>query len=456
MGEAMTLTVDLGLFIAGLRYDNIPKAAISPIHTAFTDCIGVMIAGVNESAPQLLKTMLAPAGSESTLLFNQGYASAPEAAWINGTAAQVLDFDDVAQRGGHPSAVLVPAILAEAEAVGASGRQMVLAYAAGYETWAELVRRDPDQHHSKGWHPTSIFGPIGAAAACASLRRLDASKAATAIALAASQSGGVVANFGSMTKPFHAGRSAHAGVTSARLADIGFTASLDALENPAGFLNAVSPAGRIDVESALQAGAEWKISGKNRLSIKKYPVCFCAHRALDGVLDLLKASSIDVRNVSRITVSTSRRNATILRHHLPKTVPEATFSMEFAMAAALTAGRVGLAELNEEFVLRPDVQALTKLVEILPDDHENAAQPGYAMFDQVKIHTKDGRVLESGQITKVRGDAELPLTADELWIKFEGCIQVGIPEIPARKLFESLMSLDQLPGARSLPGLGGI
>src|SRR5450759_1822829 len=165
----VALTLGLGKFIAGLRYPDIPKDAISFIHTGFADCVGVMIAGAREPAPQLVRAMLAPAGDEATLLFGAGRASAPEAAWINGTAAHALDFDDVAQRG-HPSTVLVPAILAEAEATGASGAAMVLAYAAGYETWAELVRRDPDQHHNKGWHPTGIFGAIGAAAACASLR----------------------------------------------------------------------------------------------------------------------------------------------------------------------------------------------------------------------------------------------------------------------------------------------
>src|ERR1039457_5449358 len=145
----VALTVGLGKFIAGLRYPDIPKDAISFTHTGFADCVGVMIAGAIEPAPQLVRAMLAPAGDEATLLFGSGRASAPEAAWINGTAAHALDFDDVAQRG-HPSAVLVPAILAEAEAIGASGEAMVLAYAAGYETWAELVRRESDPHHNKG------------------------------------------------------------------------------------------------------------------------------------------------------------------------------------------------------------------------------------------------------------------------------------------------------------------
>ena len=447
----VALTLGLGKFIAGLRYRDIPEDAIAFIRIGFTDCVGVMIAGAGEPAPQLLRAMLAPAGGEATLLFGAGRASAPEAAWINGTAAHALDFDDVAQRG-HPSTVLVPAILAEAEALGASGEAMMLAYAAGYETWAELVRRESDQHHNKGWHPTGIFGAIGAAAACASLRRLDATQAAHAIALGASQSAGLMSNFGTMTKPFHAGRSAHAGVVSARLAEKGFSAALDTLEHAQGFLAAVSPAGKVDRESAIEAGSVWKLA-RTGLSVKKYPLCFCTHRALDGMLDLLQAERVDAGKVSRVTVSTSRRNATMLRNHAPQTGLEAKFSMEFAMASALIAGRAGLAELTDGFVRRPDVQALMKRVVVKEDEREDPAAPGYAIYDEVTLETDGGKKKDSVQVTNVRGSPDLPLAREELWAKFEGCVQVGTANVKARDLFDALMSLERLAQVRNLPGL---
>ena len=447
----VALTVDLGRFIAGLRYPDIPRDALPVIHTGFTDCIGVMIAGRGEPPAQLLRAALAPPPGEATLLFGAGTASAPEAAWINGTAAHALDFDDVAQRG-HPSTVLVPAILAEAQALGASGRQMVLAYAAGYETWAELVRRDADAHHNKGWHPTGIFGAIGAAAACASLRGLGAEQAAHAIALGASQSAGIMANFGTMTRPYHAGRAAHAGVMSARLAASGFTAAQDALEHPQGFLAAVSPAGRIDVVSPVEAGRVWKLS-KDRLSVKKYPLCFCTHRALDGMLDLLKDNPLDPARVARVRVSTSRRNTTILRNHRPQTGLEAKFSMEFAMACAIVAGRAGLAELTDGFVQRADIQTLMPRVSVDPDDREDPAAPGYTPDDLVTVETNDGSRLESRKITSVRGGPQQPLEREELWAKFDDCMRAGAAGVPARPLFDSLMSLDQLGHVGQLPGL---
>ena len=445
------LTRELGEFVAALRYENIPAAALPVIRTGFTDCVGVMIAGSVEPVASLLIAALKPPPGEATLVFGNNTAAAPEAAWINATAAHALDFDDVALRG-HPSAVLVPAILAEAQAIGASGKEMMTAYAAGYETWAELVRRDADHHHGKGWHPTGIFGAIGAAAACASLRKLDASKATHAIALGASQSAGLMANFGTMTKPFHAGRAAHAGIISARLAGAGFTASPDALEHPQGFLSAVSPAGRIDVAMPVEAGKNWKLT-RDKLSVKKYPLCFCTHRALDGMLDLIAANPVAAKDVSRVTVSISRTHATILRNHLPKTGLEAKFSMEFAMASALIARRASLAELQDEFVLRPEVQALMPRVAIEIQEREDPAQPGKAIYDLVRVETADGRRMESARITQVRGGPEQPLTRDELWAKFEGCVQVGPGRVPARELFDALMSLDQLPHVSRLPGL---
>ena len=207
----MALTGDLGRSVADVSFEGLPAEAVDVARVGFIDCIATMIAGAGDPAPQLLRKALRPGHGEASLYLSGEAVPAPEAAWINGTAGHALDYDDVALRG-HPSTVLVPAILAEGEALRASGRDMLAAYVAGYETWAELAWRDPGHHHRKGWHPTGIFGPFGAAAACASLGRLDAERASNALALAASQSSGVMANFGTMTKPFHAGRSAHSGL----------------------------------------------------------------------------------------------------------------------------------------------------------------------------------------------------------------------------------------------------
>jgi 2-methylcitrate dehydratase PrpD len=444
------LTQALAGFVSELDLDAVPAEALGVVHTGFADCVATMIAGSVEEAPNILRKVLAPSPGDASLFLTGERVAAPDAALINATAAHALDYDDVALRG-HPSTVLVPAILAEGESLGATGAQLAAAYIAGYEVWAELAGREPAQHHEKGWHPTGIFGSIGAAAACASLRGLDADRTAHAIALGASHSAGLVANFGTMTKPYHAGRAAHAGVMAARLAAAGFTASTDALEHPLGFLAAVSPKGKADRASPVRAGSEWQIL-KQGLSVKKYPLCYGTHRAIDGMLDLLARTPVKAGDVEAIRVSTGRRNAAILRNSRPQTGLEAKFSMQFAMASALVAGRVGLGELTDAFVRRGDVQALFPRVVVEPDDREDARDSGDAPYDQVAIETRDGRRLEGAQVADARGSPGLPLAAGELWAKFESCLAAGNPALPARAMFDALMRIEAQPGVAALRG----
>jgi len=449
----MSLTRDLGRFVADAAFARLPAEAIDVARIGFIDCIATMIAGAHDPAPQLLRRALQPTDGEASLYFSGERAPAPEAAWINGTAGHALDYDDVASLRGHPSTVLVPAIIAEGEALGASGRDMLAAYVVGYETWAELAWRHPGHHHRKGWHPTGIFGPIGAAAACASLRRLDAQRTAHALALAASQSSGIMANFGTMTKPFHAGRSAHSGLFAARLAEIGFTASADALEHPQGFLSAVSPAGEVDRETPARGlGEEWKIV-KYRLGIKKYPACYCTHRALDAMLELLARRPLGPEEIEKITVSLSDTHALILRNHAAQTGLEAKFSIEFAMAAAVVARRAGLGEYSDSFVRRPEVQALMRKVAVETNRNYDPEVSGASVWDQVRIDLADGGSIESEKVSRAKGHADRPLTKAELFEKFRGCLDAGGSRVAPEALFDRLKHLENL-SARQLTAIG--
>lgn len=438
----MALTQALGQFVADLSPNRLPEEAVRIARLGFIDTIGTMIVGRDEPCTQILKTVLAPGDGLASLYFSGEHGPGPEAGWINGTAAHALDYDDVALRG-HPSTVLVPAILAEAEVLGATGQDMLVAYIAGYETWAELVRRDVPMYHEKGWHPTGIFGTVGAAAACAKLRRLDPMRAATAIALGASQASGIMANFGTMTKPFHAGRSAHSGIMAARLAEGGFTANTDALEHPQGFLSAVSPQGNPDRGSDTKLGEDWAIV-RHGLSIKKYPACYGTHRAIDGMLDLLAAHPVKPEDVRKVSVHFGSFTSSVLRNRQPETGLAAKFSMEFAMASSLIAHRVSLAELTDGFVRRKDVQDMMRRVERDLTEETNAENPGASPWEQVRIELTSGQVLESPKVTRARGHAERPLTEQQLHDKFADCVSTGKSLIPAETLFGRLQAMQAI------------
>lgn len=443
----LRLTHDLGKFVAELKASKVPAEARRRAVEGFIDVIGVMTAGANEPPPTILRKVERTTGGTAVLWPDGRRVTPTVAALINGTAAHALDMDDTGLKG-HPSAVLVPAILATAEECNATGSQMITAYLAGYETWAELIYRESDQHPTKGWHITGVFGAVAAAAACASLRGLDASKSATALGLAASQSSGLLSNFGSMAKPLHAGLAARSGVFSTELAAAGMTASDDTYEHPQGFLAAFSPAGRFDVVSPLKAGKEWRMISVG-LNIKKYPMCYCTHRAIDGAVDLRKKYGLKADDIANIEVLMSARNATILRHHRPQAELEAKFSIEFAMASAIVAGDVGVREVRDEFVCRPDIQAFFPKVRTRTDI-EGDPVTGHSLYDVVDIRLTDGRVLSSGEIVAARGAAKVPLSRDETFAKFNACVESNDTGINSKALFERLTELESLTRVQDL------
>ncbi len=444
------LTLDLGRFVADLTLSQIPAEGCATARTGIADCFGVLIAGARDSEIALVDREL---GSDSgpalaSLIPSGARRTVEAAALVNGVAAHVLDYDDVSL-DGHPSAVLVPAILAQGEACGSSGAEMLAAYVAGFEVWGELLTRQPVPLHRKGWHPTAVLGPVGAAAACAKLRGLDATTAATALAIAASMSSGLVANFGTMTKSFQVGRAAQSGVIAARLAQAGLTASLDALEHPAGLLNALSVEGTAALDRPFNAAQrEWHIVSHG-LNIKRYPICYATHRSIDAALDLVQRHDLTPGQVERIEVSTGKTQMLMLRNSAPQTGLEAKFSMQFAMAAALVARTVGLRELTDEFVRRPDVQAVFPRVSL---QGTPTTKPGsnFAPFDAVEITTVGGKTLKSGPVEYAKGSHERPLTREELWSKFADCLGNEFSAVKKAKTFENLMMFDRLNAAGDL------
>lgn len=440
------LTAALARFTADPGFREVPGEAAHIVTTGFIDTVATILAGREEPVAGIVTRFVAAkksAAREAHVLFGAGMAASPDAALINATAGHALDFDDVAI-GGHPSVVLVPAVLAEGEHLNASGADVLRAYLVGYEVWAELFSREPDALHIKGWHPTGVFGTVGAAAAVAHLHKLPAETCRHALALAASMASGLVSNFGTMTKPLHAGRAAACAIEAVRLAAAGLTAAPDAIEHHAGYLAALSPRGGADrTGPATGLGTKLRIL-EHGLSIKKYPMCYATHRVIDGVLDLVTAHDIKPESVRQIRASIGTTQASMLRNHAPVTALEGKFSLEFAAACALMARKVGLQELRDEFVTDADVGTAMRKVVTTTVDTRCPHEPALALADRVAIDLQDGRTLDTGDIRFARGNAKLPLRETELRAKFLDCAN------GEAALYERLQNLAGLARVRTL------
>ena len=443
------LTADLGRFLANIEYDQLPADALPLVRNGFTDTAGVIMVGITEPVVGIVRRTLVEAGSkrEARACLSSMYVAAPDAALLGGTAAHALDYDDQSL-SGHPSAVLVPALLAEGETLGSSGRDLVTAYVAGYEVWAELLSRDAN-YHRKGWHPTAVFGLIAAAAAAAVLHRLPAERAAAALAIAASHAGGLAANFGTMTKPYHAGRAARDGLVAARLAAAGMTAGRDTLEKPQGFLDAFSP-GSPDLESPARVGTEWYLL-RQGMCIKRYPTCYFMHRSFDATVKLLAGRELGADDIAEIEVTMGRGQTTVLVNQRPQTGLEGKFSEQFAMAAAVILGRMGVDEVTDAVVQRADIQAFFPKVKLNAVDEYDTRDPAHSPTESVRIRLTSGEVLDSGPVAVIRGHAYDPMSAGELWDKFAECTARTHTKPEAQRLFGMLQTVEQLPSVRELP-----
>lgn len=444
-----SLTRTLAEFVAS-DPGKIPDRCLYGARIGMLDCLGVMVAGACEDATKIVSAMVAASvANDGAPEIPSGRNLAPaDAALVNGTAAHALDYDDVGM-DGHPSAALTPAILAEGWARGASGRDALAAYVTGYEVWALLQELEPGPMHERGFHPTAIWGTLACAAACARLNRLDAAQTTNALAIAASLAGGLVANFGTMTKPLHVGRTAQAGVLASRLAKAGFTGSSDALEHEVGFMRAHSPSGAPDLSKRdWQLGRTWRMEELG-INIKRYPMCYGAHRAIDAMLDLVNDHHLDADSIETINVRIGITQGLMLRNHDPKTGLEAKFSMEFAMASAVIARHVGLKELTDAFVTRDDVRTLMRKVRISTTDERMSDMP-FAPDDRVSVTLSSGGTLAHEPVSRPKGSWQKPLSDGELRNKFIDCAGAGLSDERSRLLFDQLGRMSDLATLREL------
>ncbi len=448
----MRATSAIAEFIAKSRWEDCPAEAVDAARRAILDCLGVMLAGSVEAAARIVTDVARSEGGVplATVVGTPLRTGAVWAALANGTAAHALDFDDTNfAMMGHPTAPVLSAALAAGELALVDGRALVHAFLLGFEVETTLAEVLNPPHYEKGFHATGTLGAMGAATAAARLLGLDAMQTRAALALAASQASGLKENFGTMTKPFHAGHAGRTGVLSALLAREGFTASAQALEGPQGYF-AVLGAGKRDERALDTLGAPWKIL-KTGVAVKPYPSCACTHSIIDSTLELRRTHAITPEQVAEVTVGVGASVPRILIHSNPRSGLEAKFSGEFSAAAALCEGRVGIATFRDDKTEDPAIKAVMKRVRVVVDP-EIPGEGDQHVWTRVTLRLRDGR--EVGIAPRaVPGHPGSPLSLDQLREKFRDCARIVLPEDRVESVRQMVEGLDGCPDLRSLTAI---
>ena len=439
-------TEKLAKFVVETSYESLPAEAIRSAKQAIVDCLGCALAGSVDEGSKILGEYVKEMGGkpEAGVIGGEFKATVPDAAWVNGTLAHALDYDDVAMvTGGHPSVALLPAALALGEKLHLSGKDVLLAYIIGFEVMATIGKACTGRHYILGWHCTSTFGSLGAAAIGAKLLKLNLDETRIAIGIAASLTGGLKQNFGTMTKPLHAGNAARNGVVAATLAQRGFTAVQDILETPQGFCKVFGGGEELDIAGATQnMGESLQIS--STLEIKPYPSCRGTHPGIDATLGLIKNEQFDVNDITEVGVHGSAWIQTAAQYPRPKTGLEGKFSVEYCVARTLLENEVAMKHFTDEQVTESRVQELVEKIEYVPDPEAVAFLPC-----EVVVKLKDGRVL-SHKVTSISGDPTSPLSEETLHAKYRDCAVAVLSPQEIEKSLEMASNLEGLKDVASL------
>jgi len=439
-----TIAEILATRIGGVTYDGLPEPVRHWAKIAIIDTVGCTLAGAAEPCAQIAGKVAALGGATgSCVVFGTAKRVGPmDAASINGTAAHALDYDDCSDTlGGHPSAPILPALFALAETRPVNGRDFIAAYVAGWETETRIARGVNFHHYEKGWHPTATLGVFGAAAACSKLLGLSVENTARALALAATFSSGLKANFGTMTKPLHVGQAARNGLYAALLASEGFTASTDAIEHRQGFLRLFNGEGHFNVEPIVADwGAPWDIADPG-VSIKQYPCCGSTHPAIDVMLMLVRENNLTPETVAKIESQTHPRRFAHTNRPDPRGALDAKFSVQYCLARALVSRQVLIEHFEDGRYDETGVRAVLARVtsSAWPDRPMGLSEHFGA---DVTVTLTDGRVLTRSVPRPLGRGPTIPLPPELLRGKFIDCARRALSPAAATRLFGLLDGLE--------------
>lgn len=445
--EAAHLTAALAERNASWDFLALPNDALELVRQCVLDWIAVTLGGAHEPLTRMLAEEAREQGGrpQSTVVGHAFATSCRQAALVNGAASHALDFDDVNMSfTGHPSVVLVPPLLALAEARGDSGAAFMTAFVAGYETMCRIGRAVSPGHYASGFHATGTIGTFGAAAACARLLRLDSADTAVALGIAATEAAGLKSMFGTMCKPLHAGKACADGMMAAQLASRGFTSRGDALEAIQGFAATHGP--DFDPAAALR-DPELGLYLRGNL-FKYHAACYGTHAAIEAASWLRKTHSIAVDDIRRVVVHVSATSDGVCNIQEPRTGLETKFSLRHAVAMALAgADTCSLSGFSDDAAVDPGLRGVRDRVHVEFHDHCRSLT-----LAEVIVETCDGTVLrrrhDAGQPAR-----DLAAQRHRLAQKFRGMALPVLGTDACDELLDLVGRLEELPDLSPLAGV---
>jgi len=463
MNAESSLTAYVAEFITSTPAARIPPDVMHLGKRSILDGLGLALAGNAAESGRLVTKYLRTIGcstDKGCTIVGTALKMPPRfAAFANAIAIHADDYDDTQLAVAkdrvyglltHPTAPVLPPVLALGERDNRSGLDVLTAYQVAVEVETKLSEAIFPRHYDHGFHSTATIGTIAAAAAAARMMRLDVEQTRRALGIGASQAAGLRENFGTMTKPFHPGRAAESGIVAADFARLGWTATPIVLEANRGFFKAAG--GGYDPQAIEgKLGNPWTFNFPG-VSIKPHPSGSLTHPGMGLMLDLIKQHDIRPEQVVKVKVGTNRHMPNALIHHVPTNELQAKFSMEFCMAILLLERKAGLAQYTDRVVNRPDVQSMIRKVEF--GVHPEAEAAGYEkMTTIIDIELADGRTI-SGRADFGKGSPTNPMTDEELANKFRECAAWGrLPKGNADQVVEMVFSLEKLKSIRALTQL---
>ena len=440
-------------FYANADIGAIPRRVVEHAKNVIVDWAGCGVGGANVDSTKMVKEVFLSGEGECSV-FCGGKAPVERAAFINGAASHALEMDDASyDAGGHPAVVILPAAMAVAEAVNATGMDFLLSVIWGYDMMTRVGRGIvPDNSFERGWHPTAICGIFGATVAASWLYKLDAGQTAHALGIAGGFASGNLECYadGALTKRLNPANAAMGGVNAARLAATGYTGPKWVFEGEHGFFRSYTddPTPERMLENLDYSEYPIEIA-----SFKPYACCRYNHSPIDSILIAMRENGVKPDDIDKIVIDICRMAIRAVVEprdikYVPPNVVGAQFSLPYTAACAALFGDVSVAQFTDEKIRDAGILGFAKKIEMVHTGAMDEYLPDI-FAAEAAIHTKNGKVFKT--LTKFsKGDPENPMTTGELKDKFMSLCQMTVSADRAGEIYAAIMELDKLPSVKDM------